>query len=54
MILSPDGDRLSKRHGALSILEYKEEGFIPDALINYLSKLDGRQVIKKFFLLMNS
>src|SRR3990167_123594 len=35
MILGPDGKRLSKRHGAVSVLQYREEGFLPEALINY-------------------
>jgi len=39
MILGPDGAKLSKRHGAVSVLEYKEEGFLPDALLNYLVRL---------------
>ena len=39
MILGPDKKRLSKRHGADSVLEYKERGFLPDALINYLVRL---------------
>jgi len=39
MVLGPDGARLSKRHGAKSILEYKEAGFLPNALINYLARL---------------
>ena len=37
LILSKDGGRLSKRHGATSIYEYKNMGFLPDALVNYLS-----------------
>jgi glutamyl-tRNA synthetase len=37
LILSKDGGRLSKRHGATSITEYKNMGFLPDALVNYLS-----------------
>lgn len=37
LILSKDGGRLSKRHGATSIFEYKNMGFLPDALVNYLS-----------------
>ena len=53
MILSPDGDRLSKRHGALSVLEYKEEGFLPDALLIIYRNLVGRQAIKKSFQLKN-
>ncbi|RUM88882.1 MAG: glutamate--tRNA ligase [Thermodesulfatator sp.] len=39
MILGPDGQRLSKRHGARSILEYREEGYLPQALRNYLVRL---------------
>ncbi len=39
MILGPDGAKLSKRHGATSVLEYKNEGFIPGALRNYLALL---------------
>ncbi len=39
MILGPDGTKLSKRHGAVSVLEYKEQGFLPDALLNYLVRL---------------
>ena len=36
MIHGQDGKKLSKRHGALSILEYKKEGFLAEAVINYL------------------
>jgi glutamyl-tRNA synthetase len=39
MILGPDGAKLSKRHGAVSVLEYKDEGFLPEALLNYLVRL---------------
>lgn len=39
MILGEDGKRLSKRHGAVSVLEFKEEGFLPHALLNYLVRL---------------
>ena len=39
MILGDDGKRLSKRHGAVSVLQYKEEGFLPEALVNYLVRL---------------
>jgi glutamyl-tRNA synthetase len=39
MVLGSDGARLSKRHGAKSILEYREAGFLPKALINYLARL---------------
>lgn len=39
MILGADGKRLSKRHGAVSVLQYREEGYLPEALINYLARL---------------
>lgn len=39
MILGPDGEKLSKRHGAVSVVQYHEEGFLPDAMINYLARL---------------
>ncbi|MEZ5564358.1 MAG: glutamate--tRNA ligase [Gammaproteobacteria bacterium] len=39
MILGSDGAKLSKRHGAVNVLEYREEGFLPDALLNYLVRL---------------
>lgn len=39
MILGDDGQRLSKRHGAVSVLNYKENGFLPEALLNYLVRL---------------
>jgi glutamyl-tRNA synthetase len=39
MILGPDGERLSKRHGAVSVMQYQEEGFLPEALLNYLARL---------------
>ncbi len=39
MILGPDGAKLSKRHGAVSVLYYREEGYLPEALLNYLARL---------------
>jgi glutamyl-tRNA synthetase len=39
MILGPDGQRLSKRHGAVSVLQYRQEGYLPEALLNYLVRL---------------
>jgi glutamyl-tRNA synthetase len=39
MILGADGAKLSKRHGAVSVLQYEEDGFLPDALLNYLVRL---------------
>ena len=39
MILGPDGAKLSKRHGAVSVMQYREDGFLPQALLNYLVRL---------------
>jgi glutamyl-tRNA synthetase len=39
MILGADGERLSKRHGATSVIEYRNEGYLPEALVNYLARL---------------
>jgi glutamyl-tRNA synthetase len=39
MILGSDGAKLSKRHGAVSVLQYRDEGFLPEALLNYLVRL---------------
>jgi glutamyl-tRNA synthetase len=39
MILGSDHKRLSKRHGAVSVMQYREEGFLPEALLNYLARL---------------
>lgn len=39
MILGPDKAKLSKRHGALSVMEYKHMGYLPEALVNYLARL---------------
>jgi len=39
MILGADGQRLSKRHGAVSVLEFRDQGYLPEALINYLVRL---------------
>lgn len=39
MILGQDGKRLSKRHGAVSVMQYRDEGFLPEALLNYLVRL---------------
>lgn len=39
MILGEDGKRLSKRHGAVGVMQYFEEGFLPEALLNYLVRL---------------
>ncbi|MHB2026254.1 MAG: glutamate--tRNA ligase [Elusimicrobiota bacterium] len=52
MILGPDGAKLSKRHGATSTLEYRQQGFVPAALRNYLALLgwstaDSQQLFKE-------
>lgn len=39
MILGSDGARLSKRHGAVGVMQYMEDGFLPEALLNYLIRL---------------
>ncbi len=39
MILGPDGARLSKRHGAVSVMQYRDDGYLPEALLNYLARL---------------
>ena len=39
MILGADGERLSKRHGAVSVMQYRDDGFLPEALVNYLARL---------------
>jgi glutamyl-tRNA synthetase len=39
MILGPDGEKLSKRHGAVSVTEYRDAGYLPEAMMNYLSRL---------------
>ena len=39
MILGPDGAKLSKRHGAVDIRDYREQGYLPEALLNYLVRL---------------
>jgi len=39
MILGADGAKLSKRHGAVSVLHYRDDGFLPEAVLNYLARL---------------
>jgi glutamyl-tRNA synthetase len=39
MILGPDGQKLSKRHAAVGVLEYRDKGYVPDAVMNYLARL---------------
>jgi glutamyl-tRNA synthetase len=49
MILGADGAKLSKRHGAVSVLEYEKDGFLPDALLNYLVRLGWSHGDQEFF-----
>jgi glutamyl-tRNA synthetase len=39
MILGPDGQKLSKRHGAVSVMNYPDQGYLPEAMLNYLARL---------------
>lgn len=39
MILGSDGQKLSKRHGAVSVMQYDDDGYLPEAVLNYLSRL---------------
>jgi glutamyl-tRNA synthetase len=50
MVLGPDRARLSKRHGAMSVTEYKDMGYLPDALLNYLVRLGWSYGDQEFFL----
>ena len=50
LVLGPGGQKLSKRHGAVSVEEYRDAGYLPHALVNYLALLgwgsdDGREVM---------
>jgi glutamyl-tRNA synthetase len=49
MVLGSDKTRLSKRHGAMSVGEYKKMGFLPDAMINYLVRLGWSHGDQEFF-----
>jgi glutamyl-tRNA synthetase len=49
MILGSDGKRLSKRHGAVSVMQYREEGYLAHALINYLARLGWSYGDKEIF-----
>ncbi|WP_342774346.1 glutamate--tRNA ligase [Desulfobotulus mexicanus] len=49
MVLGPDRARLSKRHGALGVMEYKKMGFLPEALLNYLVRLGWSHGDQEFF-----
>lgn len=49
MILGPDGAKLSKRHGAVDIREYEEQGYLPSAMLNYLVRLGWSHGDKEIF-----
>ena len=49
MILGDDGGRLSKRHGALSVMEYADNGYLPEAVLNYLVRLGWSHEDKELF-----
>jgi glutamyl-tRNA synthetase len=49
MILGADGTKLSKRHGAVSVLQYRDEGFLPEAVLNYLVRLGWSHGDQEFF-----
>lgn len=49
MIHGPDGAKLSKRHGAVNVLEYRDMGFLPDAFLNYLLRLGFADGDKEIF-----
>jgi glutamyl-tRNA synthetase len=51
MILGPDGAKLSKRHGAVSVLHYQQEGYLPEALLNYLVRLGWSHGDQEYFTL---
>ncbi len=49
MILGDDGARLSKRHGAVSVMEYADNGYLPEAVLNYLVRLGWSHEDKELF-----
>jgi glutamyl-tRNA synthetase len=49
MVLGKDRSRLSKRHGAMSVTEYRDMGYLPDALLNYLVRLGWSHGDQEFF-----
>jgi glutamyl-tRNA synthetase len=49
MILGDDGARLSKRHGAVGVMQYRDEGYLPEALLNYLVRLGWSSGDKEIF-----
>jgi nondiscriminating glutamyl-tRNA synthetase len=54
LILGPDRSKLSKRHGATSILEYKKQGYLPEALVNFMALLGWNPGDNREFFSLNS
>ncbi|MXP50858.1 glutamate--tRNA ligase [Pantoea sp. SoEX] len=49
MIFGPDGKKLSKRHAAIGILQYRQQGYLPEAILNYLIRLGWSHKNKEIF-----
>jgi glutamyl-tRNA synthetase len=49
MILGPDGQKLSKRHGAVNVMSYDEQGYLPEAMVNYLARLGWSHADEEIF-----
>lgn len=49
MILAEDGKKLSKRHGAVGVMQYRDDGFLPEALLNYLVRMGWAQGDQEIF-----
>jgi glutamyl-tRNA synthetase len=49
MMLAPNGEKLSKRHGAVSVTEYRDQGYSPEAVLNYLARFGWSQGDKEVF-----
>jgi len=49
MMLAPNGEKLSKRHGAVSVTEYRDQGYLPDAVLNYLARFGWSHGDKEVF-----
>jgi glutamyl-tRNA synthetase len=53
MILGPDGTKLSKRHGAVSVLQYRDDGYLAEAVLNYLVRLGWSHGDQEYFSLVD-
>lgn len=49
MILGPDGQKLSKRHGAVNVMSYDDQGYLPEAMVNYLARLGWSHADEEIF-----